>query len=74
MDGGYEGIGHIEAGTSPPRCRTVEPSTGSNVIPRRARPGLAGLSGAVSDRGVADYRGTSHARKRARRGVAWSCE
>jgi len=25
------------------RCRAVEPSSGSNVIPRRARPGLAGL-------------------------------
>ena len=26
-----------------PRYRAVEPSSGSNVIPRRARPGLAGL-------------------------------
>jgi hypothetical protein len=25
------------------RYRAVEPSTGSNVIPRRARPGIAGL-------------------------------
>ena len=25
------------------RCRAVEPRSGSNVIPRRARPGLAGL-------------------------------
>ena len=31
------------ARTSPPRYGTVEPSNGSNVIPRRAHPGLAGL-------------------------------
>jgi len=32
-----------QARTSPPRYRAVEPSSGANVIPRRAHSGLAGL-------------------------------
>ena len=28
--------------------KAVEPSSGSNVIPRRARPGLAGLAGLIA--------------------------
>jgi len=32
---------------TPARYRAVEPDSGSNVIPRRARPGLAGLAGLI---------------------------
>jgi len=38
----YEALGQLGQETSV-RYRTVELSNGSNVIPRRARPGLAGL-------------------------------
>ena len=38
VDSGVKGVGSRSF-----RHRAVEPSSGSNVIPRRARPGLAGL-------------------------------
>jgi len=38
----YEDLGQLVQ-DEPARYRTVEPSNGSNVIPKRARPGLAGL-------------------------------
>ena len=57
----YEDLGQL--GQDEPASMRVEPSNGSNVIPRRARPGTAGLgppgtAGLGPQRGAA-YRGTS---------------